>query len=389
MLRHIPAFLTNMTNIGLPTQTDTSTMTVQLSTFANGDWQKFLLKWNMKHVKRGVVPMPLKMHIFREQCGLCAFCKKHIFMDPADFDCDHIIPVKYGGPTCRSNIQLLCVRCHRKKAGLERRKSGDCKPSIILCTSGDAVRVSPMDIADLVKTSVGGTFCLEYGDLNTNFARTGRKKRALVTDAIREKQKQNRIASREILEKVDVTKMGKETYNILLNRKIEGRATMEDLAKMQKYSVQIHYSQEVGAAFVKEFNDKARAIHNRIRMDTLNTTVQRNVHAIGILKERQVNAIRGDELAIPKILQTLKAMGYYTGWDDRTTMVNFAALSMPVGNMLYDTLEFTKSIFMERESDGKSTAQRLSGYMKKIVGYQLLRKQIGKAKVAHYVIRDH
>ncbi|CAM9116612.1 unnamed protein product, partial [Ectocarpus sp. 8 AP-2014] len=71
----------------------------------------------MKRAKRRAVSMPLKMHIFQEQRGLCAFCKTNICMDPADFDCDHIIPVKYGGPTCRSNLQLLCVRCHRKKSG--------------------------------------------------------------------------------------------------------------------------------------------------------------------------------------------------------------------------------------------------------------------------------
>lgn len=241
---------------------------------------------------------------------------------------------------------------------------------------GDAVRVSPQDISTLVKTSPG-VYCLEFGDLQIQFARTGPKKRPVVTDAMRTKQKQTRIAYRDLLEKVDVTKMGKEEYNRLLKRKTSGCATTEDLVKIQKYLVQMHYEDEVDAAFVTEFNRKQRAIYNRIKM-----------HAVPSPPTVIVTeTMCGDGLAIPQILETLKALGY-SGWDDRTTVVDFASLSISAALKLHQTLEFTKSIFNERETDDKSVVQRLNGYMKKIVGYQLLRKQIGKAKVVHYVIRD-
>lgn len=77
------------------------------------------------------------------------------------------------------------------------------------------------------------------------------------------------------------------------------------------------------------------------------------------------------------------------GWGDRTTKVNFATLSDPVKKQLAETLKFTKSIFMERETDDKTVVQRLNRYLKKIVGYKLLSKQVGKAKVVHYVLQDH
>ncbi|CAN0348621.1 unnamed protein product, partial [Ectocarpus sp. 13 AM-2016] len=68
-----------------------------------------------KPAKRRWIPPELKTQIFWEQCCRCAFCHKSMCIDPADFDCDHVIPAQYGGLTCRSNLQLLCVRCHRKK----------------------------------------------------------------------------------------------------------------------------------------------------------------------------------------------------------------------------------------------------------------------------------
>lgn len=208
-------------------------MIIELPTFAGGEWRKYHLIWDKNPGKRRGVPPEAKRQIFREQGCRCAFCQKSICIDPADFDCDHIVPVKYGGPTCRSNLQLLCVRCHRKKSALERRREINvCNASVTMYMSGDAVRVSPHDISTLVETS-SGVYCLEFGDLRIKFAPAGHKKRPVVTDAMRKKQKQTRIAHRDLLERVDVTKMGKEGYNLLLKRKTSRCATTEDLAKIQ------------------------------------------------------------------------------------------------------------------------------------------------------------
>ncbi|CAM9819937.1 unnamed protein product, partial [Ectocarpus sp. 12 AP-2014] len=59
--------------------------------------------------------------MYTDQHGACAYCKKQITQTPAEFDLDHILPVRHGGSTCRANLHLLCVRCHRNKSAIERR----------------------------------------------------------------------------------------------------------------------------------------------------------------------------------------------------------------------------------------------------------------------------
>ncbi|CAN0002979.1 unnamed protein product, partial [Scytosiphon promiscuus] len=65
---------------------------------------------------------PFRQDLFSNQRGRCAYCERQIEILPsANCDGDHIIPVKVGGPTTRSNVHLLCVQCHRTKSSMERR----------------------------------------------------------------------------------------------------------------------------------------------------------------------------------------------------------------------------------------------------------------------------
>lgn len=132
-----------------------------------------------------------------------------------------------------------------------------------------------------------------------------------------------------MMDDADVSGMTKREYNMLMTRKIKGVASEEEVVKIEKFKVQVLYDFETDGMFVEEFNKKNRAIHNRTKMDKLPAAVRRKVHSNDILMEKQVDTMRGDERAIPLILRTLKALGY-TGWDDRTTKVNFATLSDPV-----------------------------------------------------------
>ncbi|CAN0346870.1 unnamed protein product, partial [Ectocarpus sp. 6 AP-2014] len=56
--------------------------------------------------------------MYAAQNGACAYCCKPLTQKVAE--CDHIIPVKHGGPTCQSNLHLLCVPCHRVKSAAEK-----------------------------------------------------------------------------------------------------------------------------------------------------------------------------------------------------------------------------------------------------------------------------
>ncbi|CAN0037389.1 unnamed protein product, partial [Ectocarpus sp. 6 AP-2014] len=63
----------------------------------------------------------LKETLMEKQGSKCNYCSGPIQLYPgSNCDCDHIIPVTYGGSSDIDNLQLLCVPCHRIKTGLER-----------------------------------------------------------------------------------------------------------------------------------------------------------------------------------------------------------------------------------------------------------------------------
>lgn len=50
--------------------------------------------------------------LYREQCGLCAFCSADI---SGHYHLDHILPLKRGGSNLPENLQLLCQDCNLSK----------------------------------------------------------------------------------------------------------------------------------------------------------------------------------------------------------------------------------------------------------------------------------
>jgi len=53
------------------------------------------------------------------QCAVCGNWSEWM-----DMTWDHIYPIAAGGKNARSNIQLLCKRCHTEKSGRERTALG-------------------------------------------------------------------------------------------------------------------------------------------------------------------------------------------------------------------------------------------------------------------------
>lgn len=64
-----------------------------------------------------------------------------------------------------------------------------------------------------------------------------------VEDDMRGERRGITAASKALLDQVNVTNMGEEGHNLLM--KIQGCATTEDMAKIQKHLVQMHCAQEV------------------------------------------------------------------------------------------------------------------------------------------------
>lgn len=73
--------------------------------------------------KRRAVSEFQTQELFREQGDSCASCGCDVFMGKlSNADVDHIIPLRLGGSCCTSNLQILCVTCHRRKTALECKK---------------------------------------------------------------------------------------------------------------------------------------------------------------------------------------------------------------------------------------------------------------------------
>jgi 5-methylcytosine-specific restriction endonuclease McrA len=69
--------------------------------------------------------------LFERQNHECRLCQTKVFTGTfSNSDVDHIVPLKHGGSSnSLSNLQVLCVTCHRRKTALECKK--------IVATMGD------------------------------------------------------------------------------------------------------------------------------------------------------------------------------------------------------------------------------------------------------------
>lgn len=73
--------------------------------------------------KRKSIPQVQIDELFKEQKDSCNECSCDVFMGKlSNADVDHIIPLRLGGSCQMSNLQILCVTCHRRKTALECKK---------------------------------------------------------------------------------------------------------------------------------------------------------------------------------------------------------------------------------------------------------------------------
>ena len=92
----------------------------------NGHWAPYFWVGPSRNIKvsKRVQPTPKQLErLFWLQDNHCRLCENQVFMGTySNADVDHIVPLILGGETVESNLQILCVCCHRRKTSLESRK---------------------------------------------------------------------------------------------------------------------------------------------------------------------------------------------------------------------------------------------------------------------------
>jgi 5-methylcytosine-specific restriction protein A len=61
------------------------------------------------------IPARVKLRVYHKAKGLCAACRQHWL----NGQYDHAIPLIIGGENRESNLQFLCVPCHKAKTKLD------------------------------------------------------------------------------------------------------------------------------------------------------------------------------------------------------------------------------------------------------------------------------
>lgn len=54
-----------------------------------------------------------RLIVFARDDGLCGICGRPV--DPADYEIDHVVPIRWGGKHCYANVQLAHRFCNRRK----------------------------------------------------------------------------------------------------------------------------------------------------------------------------------------------------------------------------------------------------------------------------------
>ena len=60
-----------------------------------------------------------RQHRFERAHGRCEMCG--VVLLPAEWECDHAVPLKQGGTNDVSNLRVLCKPCHRTKTRRDRK----------------------------------------------------------------------------------------------------------------------------------------------------------------------------------------------------------------------------------------------------------------------------
>lgn len=61
------------------------------------------------------VPSRVQVRVFGRDNGRCKICTRKVGIGGEPFQLDHRVALVNGGSHCESNLQIVCVECHKDK----------------------------------------------------------------------------------------------------------------------------------------------------------------------------------------------------------------------------------------------------------------------------------
>lgn len=317
---------------------------------------------------------PLRDDLFSTQRGMCAYCERPIEILPsANCDCDHIIPVKVGGPTTRSNLHLLCVQCHRSKSSMERRivekdilvPPNLCEDNRLYVCDGTAdpnyryEELSPGDLRQLRG--------LHFVNISL-----GTKDKDVRVKLGKRRKNWSEAEDLTFMTEIDTLGASEDIVRDVKRACVGGKATPREFAFLRKHAAQKYFPHRISGQEVQYFEKHQRRITNSCFFKRFNEATRKkllsNMVSLGGDQGVKVNDILAGEM----LADILTLLGF-KGMQDYTTTIVWHDLSQNTLTRYESMVDKLHSLRLGVRIRIQTNDKRaiLVAYLKKILGVHL------------------
>lgn len=181
-------------------------------------------------------------------------------------------------------------------------------------------------------------------------------------------------------ESVSIEDMSEKSYRKLVEKKISGDATLEDICKIDKYKVQRLYKQPIDTEFTKEFGRNKRAIFNRSFLAAFpGVNLRKEIDIHRLLMRASIDDFRLDAIQTFELIKTLAIVGF-GNVGDTNTKIDPYDLPEDKFKALKKCVDFIQTCDMRR-STTDCPVKRFKFHVTNILGYGFKRhRYVSKGK---------
>ena len=211
-----------------------------------------------------------------------------------------------------------------------------------------------------------------------------------IMEELKENEKTVKEIKDAIIQNVSVDDMTPSDYRQLVDKKIRGDASLEDIAKIEKYQVQRLYNIHTDSEFVKGFNKNKRSIYNRSFIEAFpDENVRKEIDLHRMKMRESVDDFRLDTMHVFYLLKTLSYIGFRE-INNSKIRINIHDLTEDKMASIVKCIEYIRLSDMGRKTEGTCPIKRFQFHLDNILGYKFKRhlKQMGKKRYHVYSLQD-